>query len=337
MTGMTRRWWPAVALAPVLAMSVGLVGPGPARADVPVTKVGWWTRSPQPPSVPTGGIAVGDAPDGYLSVAAISLDTGGGASGAHVTLAESDGQGQQAASLQACPTSDKWSPANGDGLASAPRPQCNSSSPTLLTRDSSGNWTADLTPLLAGQTGSVSIMIVPGPPAAALPGSTETQAFQVSFSPPKVDGTVAPASDTSSSSASDSSFGAGAGTSTVASDTGSATSLPAATTYSIPSTPTDLSTPSVAAPTPPPAQPSPAPAATPAPAASTAGGGQFSFPIRTAGAHTKPKSRLVILAWVALSCLVGAAAAGWRWAQQEGVFERVALFGRGTQILPPVS
>src|SRR5437016_2832080 len=84
-----------------------------AHAAVPVTKVGWWTRSPAPPTVPSGGISVGEAPDGNLSVAAIEVDTGGGASTPKLSLSEAGGQAQQAATLQVCTTTDGWTAANG--------------------------------------------------------------------------------------------------------------------------------------------------------------------------------------------------------------------------------
>lgn len=333
-----RRWWPLLGVAPLAASVLGLGATAPARAAVPVSKVGWWTRSPSPAGPPQGGIEVGAAPDGNLSVAAFELDTGGGASGAKLTLTESGGQGQQAAALQACPTADQWAAASGGDISLAPRAQC-PSQPYALTRDSSGNWTVDLTALLAGKTGPVSVMIVPGPAAAALPVGAQPAAFQVAFNPPAVDGTTLPATDSSTSASSSSGLSSGADTSGA-----SATSTASTPSYSVASSPAyggsgtgasailPTSSPDTTPAAPAPAAPAPAPASV---APSTAGGAQLTFPIRPSSTHTKAKSPLVIVGWFFLSCVVGAGAAGWRWARQSGVLDRLLPSGRGANLLPP--
>lgn len=332
------RWWRLAGVVSLTTGLLGVAGAPAAHASVPISKVGWWTRSPSPAGPPAGGIEVGSAPDGNLSVAAIELDTGGGASGATLTLVESGGQAQQAASLQACPTSDQWNQANGDNLNLAPRAQC-PATPYSLTRDSSGNWTIDLTPLLAGRTGPVGVMIVPGPAPAPsptpLPGGAQPGAFQVAFAPPTVAGTVAPGSDTSSS-------GSTSG--------GSDQSPSVVTTFPAPSSTPDFSvanspafssvgvTPSAVLP---PAAAAPAPAVAPAAAPtatpSAAGGGQAIFPTRPTGSHKKGTSFLVVLAWLLLSGIVGAAAGGWRWAKSSGRLERLIPKGRRGSLLPPIA
>jgi hypothetical protein len=154
MRGPKRRGWPALA-AVAVATAATLGGSTPARAAVPVTKVGWWTRSPSPPAVPEGGLSVGVAPDGNLSVAAIGLDTAGGAAQAKLALKEtSDSQGAQAASLQVCTTSDDWGAESGGDITTAPRPTC-PEQPLLLQRAADGTWTADAAPLVADQHGEV--------------------------------------------------------------------------------------------------------------------------------------------------------------------------------------
>src|SRR5690349_16301153 len=102
MRGPKLRGWPALG-AVAVALTSTLGGFTPANAAVPVSQVGWWTRSPSPPTVPEGGLTVGVAPDGNLSVAAIGLETAGGAESAKVTLKETtDSQGAPTASLQVC-------------------------------------------------------------------------------------------------------------------------------------------------------------------------------------------------------------------------------------------
>lgn len=312
---MTKRW-SALGLGALLVLLLG--GSTPAEAAVPVSTVGWWTRSPSPAAPPEGGIAIGQAPDGNLSVAAIRISTAGGASGAKLTLAESGGEGQEAASLQVCTTADAWNSAAGDDLALAPRPEC-PDEPVLLTRADDGSWTADLTTLVTGKTGDVSLMILPGPAPAEVPGVAVAGAFQVAFTPPTVDGTVAPESSDSSDSFSGSDS--------------SSSGFPAPTPYSPPAYSVDSSpafapvgnTPSVVLP---PTQSSAAVSS------QQAGGGQASFPVNDVGAATKPTSRLVILGFVLAAVLVGAAAAAVRSMQEKGMFDRLIPSGNGS-FLPP--
>ena len=285
-----------------------------AHAQVAVQKTGWWTRSPAPPAVPAGGLAVGEAPDGYLTVSAFQVDAGGGATNASLSLAESDGQGQQGASIQACTSTDQWNSANGGELGLAPRPNCPTSA-VLFTRDSNGVWAADINSLLAGKTGMVTLMVVPAPDAAALPGGARTGAFQISFKPPAVAGTVAPAAE-SESSADTSSAGA--------TDTAPATTFSPA--FGAPLT-TPGEVPSLAA-----APPSTELAA---PAAGNANA-NVNFPVRVSGTPQKrAKSRLVILAWLVLASAIGAVAGVAHWARSEGVLARVLPVRRGGGLLPP--
>jgi hypothetical protein len=159
-------------------------------------------------------------------------------------------------------------------------------------------------------------MIVPAPSAAPIPG-VQAAAYQVSFDKPVVDGSVLP--DTSSASPSD--------PSATDSSTESSPSFVAPET-SIESSPAfgaGANTPSAVLP------PSPPPAAVTSP---DAGGGRVSFPVHAIGADTKSPSRIVIVGFVLLSLLVGAAAATVRWAQERGTFARLLPSG-GSGMLPP--
>lgn len=317
MRGPKLRGWPALAaVAVATASTVG--GFTPAHAAVPVSKVGWWTRSPSPPTVPEGGLSVGVAPDGNLSVAAIGLDTAGGAAQAKVTLKEtSDSQAAQTASLQVCTTSDEWSAESGGDITTAPRPTC-PQDPLLLKRADDGTWTADVASLIASQHGEVSIMIVPAPSAAPVPG-VQTAAYQVSFDKPVVDGSVLP--DTSSDSSS-SSLATDTSTQSSPSFAAPETSIESSPAFGAPvgNNPTAV------------LPPTQAPAAVTSP---NAGGGQVSFPVRNVGAETKNPSRLVIVGFVLLSLLVGAAAAAVRWAQEAGTFDRLLPSGGGGMLQAP--
>src|SRR5439155_2941882 len=95
--------------------------------------------------------------------------------------------GGQIAVLQACRTSSPWRAAAGGTWSEAPQADCSTS--VSLARDSSGVWQADLMPLLAGKTGTASVVIVPGASSTGVPG-----AFELDFTPPVIHGDAAPAS-----------------------------------------------------------------------------------------------------------------------------------------------
>jgi hypothetical protein len=174
----------AVAGAPLLGRAPA------ARADVPVSQVGWWTRSPSPPTVPEGGSSVGAAPDGDLTVGAVLVDTGGGASGSSLRLVESSGgAGAEVAALQVCPTSATWAAEAGGAMADAPDGQCDAASVEMV-RGADGTWTGDVQSLLEGKTGEVGLLVRP---------ATGSVAFQLSFAPPTVTGSVTDATSSTGS------------------------------------------------------------------------------------------------------------------------------------------
>jgi hypothetical protein len=164
-----------------------LLGGAPAaNAEVPITQVGWWTRSPTPPTVPEGGLSVAAAPDGDLTIGAVLLDAGeGGASGASLRLVEgSGGAGAEVAGIRVCPTSSTWSAEAGGALADAPEAQCDAASVDMV-RGADGTWTADVQSLVEGKTGDVGLAVVPAEGSVA---------FQLNFAPPAVDGSVSESS-----------------------------------------------------------------------------------------------------------------------------------------------
>jgi hypothetical protein len=171
--------------------------------------------------------------------------------------------------------------------------------------------------LIASQHGEVSIMIVPAPSAAPLPG-VQTAAYQLSFDKPVVDGSVLP--DTSSSSSD--SFATDPSTQSSPSFAAPETSIESSPAFGAPVG----NNPSAVLP------PTQAPASVTSP---NAGGGQVSFPVSGVGAQTKNPSRVVIVGFVLLSLLVGAAAAAVRWGQEIGAFERLLPSGGSGMLQPP--
>jgi hypothetical protein len=319
----------AVRAAVAAATVVGAGGimsaawPGSASADVPVTAVGWWTQSPAPPTVPDGGVSVAIGPSGALSVAAIKVDIGGGVEGSAVlSLVEDSGQGQQAAALQACPTTNNWSAKSAGAWGDAPPADCRTS--VALTRDANGNWTADISKLLSGTVGSdsseteMSVMIVPTP---AAPGTVNGNApFQLAFKPPTVAGTTtSPSESDSSSSSSYSSETSSSPSYSGSSDTSStgassSSAFSSATAFTTPSvSPTDSGTASPPATAAPPSQP----------AAGSEDSGFKQFKVNLgdrAAAASHKATRGTAIGLFGLALLVGAVAGLASWANAEGYF-----------------
>jgi hypothetical protein len=290
------------------ALGVALVlgVPGTAGAEVPVSQVGWWTRSPSPPTVPDGGISVGAAPDGALTVGAVLVDTGDGASGASLRLVEaSGGAGAQVAGIQVCPTSSSWSAAEGGPMADAPKDDCASAS-VAMTRGEDGSWTADVQKLLDGKTGDVGLVVLPAADAVA---------FQLSFAPPIVDGSVTEGSS---------------GSETDTSTTPSFEPAPSSSSsYVAPEPP---STPSFVAPV----APAPEPAVQPsAPISDGSSATAAAVPFDPAAAGLTPGggggshvTKAMLLFWYLLAMAVGAAVAGITWLRNEGRLTPTALLAR---------
>lgn len=165
-----RRAARAVGLLGLVLVLVALV-PAPARAvTATVTETGWWTRRVGAAEQPAGGFEVAAGLQGEESVAALRVDVSGGtASAATLVLAEAGGFGASGAALQVCATSDAWTAANPGAYADAPEASCDGAA--SLARDDAGQWTADVTALVAGALGggTVSLVVAPAPPATGLP------------------------------------------------------------------------------------------------------------------------------------------------------------------------
>lgn len=157
------------------------VGPADAQ-EVAVVAVGTWTRNPLAADPPGGGVAVANAPDGALTVAAVRFS--GSATGVTLRLRPSDpGVAPLGAAVQACVTTSPWQPVVNGDLAAAPAADC-SAGAVSLTADAGGVWSGDISVLLER---SPSILLLPAPGAPPL--------FLLSFGPPTVEQAAA---DTSS-------------------------------------------------------------------------------------------------------------------------------------------
>lgn len=288
----------------VVAAGLVLASAPSATADVPVSQAGWWTRSPSPPTVPEGGIAVAAAPDGDLTVGAIAIEAGDGASGVGLRLVETGGQGQAIAALVACPTTTAWSAEAGGAMADAPpADQCESAG-APLTRAEDGTWTAEL-PFAEGASGLVGILVKPASGAVA---------FQLSFAPPDVTGSVATSSGSSGSFASDSTASEPA---TSSSPSGSTSGSPSFVAPSAPAAPdvqsgaTTVTTVAIEE------------------VDVSAGSSDVAAPtfgsVPSGGGAGSRVTKMTVVLWYVVALLIGTVAAGIAWARNEGHLTPTAL------------
>ena len=263
------------------------------------------------------------SPSGAISVAAVKLNTGDGVESAKITLAEDSGQGQDTAAIEACSTTNNWTPKSPGAWADAPPPDCREGHNVPLTRDATGQWTGDIAKLLTGSTSPQSVMIVPTPAASGV-GNVP---FQIAFKPPTVAGTTMSSgeSDTSSSNYSNSyssdtssspsySSSSSSGTGTSGTGTSSLSGFSSSPLISVPSAGATESGAATAA------------TASPPPSTSdnsSTGFKQFkaSLGARAASAASHKATRGTAIGLFGLALLIGAIAAVASWANAEGYFE----------------
>jgi hypothetical protein len=181
----------AIVLASVGACVVLSAIGASAQTAPSVVATGWWSRSPLA-SAPEGGLAVGAAPDGATSVSAIKVDLGGGVTNAVIALDEVSATGADLGAIVACAARNDWEPVEKGELTAAPRTDCSASPSVPVTRDASTlQWSVDLTRLLEGRTGEVTIALIPSwLPQTATAGGVA--AFDVQWSgPPTLTATAA--------------------------------------------------------------------------------------------------------------------------------------------------
>lgn len=157
----------------VVACFLWLVAGAPALASGTVSDVGWWTRNPLA-SAPDGGFAAGAAADGPTTVSVVRIDLGDGVDTLVLGAEPTDGTAGLA-SLEVCVVTAAWSAAAGAPLDDAPQTGCDIDAvPFARAGD---RWRADVSSLVNGRTGSVSLAVVPTATSGTVP-------FEASFGAP---------------------------------------------------------------------------------------------------------------------------------------------------------
>jgi len=169
-----------LALLSLVLVALALA-PTPAAGAAPsVTGAGWWTRSPIA-SAPEGGITVGNAPDGPLSVAAVSIDLGeDGVTSGTLSLEQTGGQPPAAGQLVAC-VIGSFTAEQGGAIADAPATTCDSTQAPVAANGTT--WTVNVADLVGEQQGTVGIALVPVTGSASV--------WDLQFDKPTFTGTAA--------------------------------------------------------------------------------------------------------------------------------------------------
>src|SRR5581483_8589707 len=97
-----------------------------------------------------------------------------------LAVREAGGTPAALAAVKVCATVASWKAAKGGPLADAPAADCNARA-VPLGRDDAGVWRADLSSFAAGRTGLTSVVLIPDPSAAPVPGLA---AYDISFEAP---------------------------------------------------------------------------------------------------------------------------------------------------------
>jgi len=164
----------AAVVAAVVALLWASTGAGGASA-ASVAEVGWWTRNPLS-SAPEGGFAVGAAPDGPSAVAALRVDVGGGVETLVLDVAPTS-DATSLGSLEVCVAPDTWSATAAGALDEAPATACDGEAVPFGRAGEA--WRADVSSLVGGATGAVSLAVVPVAGSGTVP-------FEVVFEAPTV-------------------------------------------------------------------------------------------------------------------------------------------------------
>ena len=204
----------------VLVVGVALLASTPTASAAKRGPVGWWTRSPAA-SAPDGGITVGNAPDGPVSVAAIEVDLEDGVSSASISFAQTGGAAPTSAQLVACIIASGFGSVQGGPIEEAPTTTCSSTQAAVTSADGT-TWKVDISDLVGDRAGTVGVAIVPATGASGL--------WDLQFDKPALQATAAPTSGSSSGGPSPSGprpFASTATTAYQAPSTGSASSFSA--------------------------------------------------------------------------------------------------------------
>lgn len=187
-----RRLLAGAALAAV-ASALASQGSAPAGTAARIVEVGWWTSSPVRPNPPPGGIAVGRAPHGETSRAAVRIDLGDGVGNATLRLEQTGGFGTDLASVRACLGGDNWVPAQGGPLAQAPTDQC--ARLDRIAQRTGSTWELNIITFVENRTGLVTVVLVPGAGAVSTLGT----GYQLEFRAPLLESAPVPTPPTPTS------------------------------------------------------------------------------------------------------------------------------------------
>ena len=183
-------------IAAGVIVAVVIVAALPASADSVggIKEFGWWTKRPGAQPTPNG-FEVANGPDGEESVAALRIALTGSVTQATLKFTESTDPNVAKVSgtpaIKVCLTTSSWAAEQQGTFDKAPKEDCASS--VKMTVDAKGTWTADITSLLAGKSGDVSVMAVPdATPTAGVVPSTFNRQFGAPLA--NTDGTPGPAS-----------------------------------------------------------------------------------------------------------------------------------------------
>jgi hypothetical protein len=189
-----------IGLIGVLA-ALALTWSAPAHADSvgSIGEFGWWTKRPGAQAV-VNGFEIARGVDGAESVAAFRIVLTGSVNSATFVVGESGDPNVAKVSgtptMNVCVTTASWTADAKGTFDKAPKEDCTVSIP--MKGDATRKWSADVTALLSGHSGSVSLMLVPAPPPA---GMVVDPGFNRQFGPPllQTDGTASTSPSSSSS------------------------------------------------------------------------------------------------------------------------------------------
>jgi hypothetical protein len=161
---MRRRSTAVVALSAVILALAGVFA-GSSGAESPVypgiIETAWWTDMIGA-SGQDKGMTVGASPDGGRSVGAVRLSAAYGLNSAFLDLTEVAASAPGGGGVRICIGPNAWQAVEQGDLGDAPRVSCDDTTSVPAIRDdATAKWSADLSTILAGRTGEVTVVLVP--------------------------------------------------------------------------------------------------------------------------------------------------------------------------------
>lgn len=159
----------------------------PAAGDEPSATGWWWMGRPSAavpvvspvPAVPDGGLYVAGSPAGPSGISALRFEVGGDATSSTLALQVAEVVGTP--TVDACPATEPWEPAEGGPWDERPVADCDAGA--VVGAVSEDGTTVSFSLGLLQRDGVLDIVLVPG----ADPSSEQPATFSVSFLPPGPD------------------------------------------------------------------------------------------------------------------------------------------------------